>query len=57
MEKELTCNSCNTRVTNMHGAVKFKCPKCAETEIIRCAHCRNIVAKYVCPSCGNTGPN
>ncbi len=57
MAKELTCTSCNTRVTNLVGSIKFKCPKCAETEIVRCAHCRKIVARYTCASCGFTGPN
>jgi hypothetical protein len=41
----------------MEGVVKFLCPKCSKPEIIRCKHCREIVAKYKCPECGFEGPN
>lgn len=57
MTKELNCNSCNVRITNLTGSVKFKCPKCGESDLVRCVHCRKIVAKYTCPSCNFTGPN
>jgi len=33
------------------------CPKCGKYQIIRCKHCREIVAKYKCPECGFVGPN
>ncbi|HIH25182.1 RNA-binding protein [Candidatus Woesearchaeota archaeon] len=56
MTKELKCNSCSTRLTNLNGSVVFKCPKCNEHDLIRCTHCRKIVAKYEC-SCGFSGPN
>ena len=56
MEKQ-TCISCKKDVTNQAGSVKFKCPNCGKTEIIRCKHCREIVSKYKCPECGFTGPN
>ncbi|MBI2148217.1 DUF1610 domain-containing protein [Candidatus Woesearchaeota archaeon] len=57
MATELTCTSCNVRITNLVGSVNFKCPKCGESEIVRCAHCRKIVAKYICPNCSFSGPN
>ncbi|MBS3152499.1 DUF1610 domain-containing protein [Candidatus Woesearchaeota archaeon] len=57
MAQEITCTSCNVRITNMPGSVRFKCPKCGETEIVRCSHCRKIVAKYICPNCSFSGPN
>ena len=57
MAKEIKCNSCNKRVTNMNGVARFLCPKCGKHEIIRCAQCRKIAAKYACPECGFTGPN
>jgi len=57
MAKEMKCISCSKRITNVVGSVKFKCPKCSKFEIIRCAHCRKIVAKYKCPECSFEGPN
>ncbi|MBD3354996.1 RNA-binding protein [Candidatus Woesearchaeota archaeon] len=56
MEK-LTCNSCKKRITNKPGSATFKCPACGKSTIVRCKHCREIVAKYTCPECGFTGPN
>lgn len=55
--REITCTSCNVRVTNQAGTVKFKCPACGKAEIVRCPHCRKVVVKYKCPICGFTGPN
>ncbi|MFA5141512.1 MAG: zinc finger domain-containing protein [Candidatus Woesearchaeota archaeon] len=57
MKSQLICNSCKTELTNNIGSVQFKCPNCGKFELIRCAHCREIVAKYKCPECGFTGPN
>lgn len=37
--------------------VKFKCPNCLKSEIVRTAHERAIGAKYECKSCGFKGPN
>lgn len=53
----VTCVSCKKRIVNMAGTTKFKCPNCGKSEIIRCGHCREIVAKYKCPACGFEGPN
>ncbi|MBU0667158.1 MAG: zinc finger domain-containing protein [Nanoarchaeota archaeon] len=51
------CLSCKANITNGKGTVKFLCPKCSKYEIIRCKKCREIIAKYICPECGFTGPN
>ena len=53
----MDCISCKVKVTNMEGTVKFPCPNCGKFEIIRCSHCRKIVAKYKCPECEFEGPN
>jgi len=57
MENQLKCSSCKKRIANMRGTSKFKCPKCGKYDIIRCQHCREIVAKYRCPGCEFEGPN
>ena len=54
---DLICNSCKKKVTNLKGTTHFKCPNCLKDEIIRCGHCRKIASRYVCPSCGFSGPN
>jgi Zn-ribbon RNA-binding protein len=40
-----------------NGSVKFKCPNCGKSEIVRTQHDRKIAAPYVCPACGFEGPN
>ncbi|MFA4886831.1 MAG: zinc finger domain-containing protein [Candidatus Nanoarchaeia archaeon] len=57
MTKDLFCSSCQVKVTNLSGSVRFSCPSCSQSEIVRCPHCRKIIAKYTCPSCNFTGPN
>ena len=56
-EQNLACSSCKKNVANSKGTTVFNCPNCNKQEIVRCAHCRAIVAKYVCPSCSFEGPN
>ena len=56
-QEQLKCGSCKAIVANIVGSVKFQCPKCGKTEIIRCKHCRAIAAKYKCHECGFEGPN
>jgi predicted RNA-binding Zn-ribbon protein involved in translation (DUF1610 family) len=51
------CSSCKKDISNEQGAVKFKCPNCGKTVIVRCKNCRKIAAKYECPECGFMGPN
>jgi predicted RNA-binding Zn-ribbon protein involved in translation (DUF1610 family) len=55
--KDMNCSSCKKKITNIEGSVIFTCPKCGKAEIVRCGHCREIVAKFKCPSCGFEGPN
>ncbi|MBI2145930.1 RNA-binding protein [Candidatus Woesearchaeota archaeon] len=52
-----TCNSCKKKTVNDRGTVTFKCPKCSQYEIVRCAGCRSNAVKYLCPSCNFSGPN
>ena len=56
-EESLKCSSCKKDVTNTKGTTRFDCPSCGKTEIVRCIHCREIVTKYTCGSCGFEGPN
>jgi predicted RNA-binding Zn-ribbon protein involved in translation (DUF1610 family) len=51
------CTSCKDNITNDKGSTSFMCPSCGEVEIVRCGHCREIGAKYVCKKCGFSGPN
>lgn len=37
--------------------VKFTCPSCIKSEIIRTIHEKKVGAKYECKGCGFTGPN
>ena len=55
--KDAICSSCNTKVANDAGSIKIMCPQCGKHEIVRCSHCREIVAKYECPECKFIGPN
>lgn len=55
--RTLDCNSCKRLIVNDHGSVIFPCPKCGDYQIVRCRRCRQIVAKYTCPSCKFEGPN
>lgn len=51
------CISCKKQIVNQQASTVFDCPSCGNAPIIRCGHCRTIVAKYTCPQCGFTGPN
>ena len=53
---ELKCNSCK-KIISEGGAVSFKCPNCNDYQIVRCRHCREIAARYVCLLCSFSGPN
>ena len=57
VEKKAICSSCKKDITNDVGSVKFKCPSCGKTEIVRCQKCRKIAANYKCAECGFIGPN
>ncbi|MBS3097684.1 DUF1610 domain-containing protein [Candidatus Woesearchaeota archaeon] len=56
-ELKLSCSSCKQSIINVGGTTQFLCPNCSKTTIIRCKHCRKIVAKYKCHECGFEGPN
>ncbi|HJN57343.1 MAG: zinc finger domain-containing protein [Candidatus Woesearchaeota archaeon] len=56
-EEKLICSSCKKDVSNSEGTARFKCPSCGKSDITRCMHCREIVAKYTCSSCNFEGPN
>ena len=57
MKTDNTCSSTGNKIVNDAGSVKFNCPKCGKSTIIRSGHARTIVAKYTCPECGFEGPN
>jgi predicted RNA-binding Zn-ribbon protein involved in translation (DUF1610 family) len=52
----LKCSSCGTSVLAKKSWVKFKCPSCGETEIVRCYNCKVLSNKYKCSKCGFEGP-
>ncbi len=47
------CVSCG-RLTNEY--TEFQCPKCGNSRVIRCYHCREISNIYKCADCGFEGP-
>lgn len=49
----MKCTTCG-KETNDY--VKFKCPNCGETEIIRCKSCRVLGRHYKCEKCEFIGP-
>ncbi|MFH1834819.1 MAG: zinc finger domain-containing protein [Methanobacteriota archaeon] len=51
MEK---CSSCGTEV--MKDYVKFKCPGCGKSNILRCKSCRVLGTTYSCGNCNLQGP-
>ncbi|HIG95621.1 TPA: RNA-binding protein [Candidatus Woesearchaeota archaeon] len=57
MKANNVCNSCNREINTLPNNTRFYCPVCNKFEIVRCGHCRQIVAKYTCASCGFIGPN
>ncbi|MFQ6055571.1 MAG: zinc finger domain-containing protein [Methanosarcinales archaeon] len=53
---KLICSTCGINVTGQEDFVKFDCPECGETVIIRCRKCKKLSNKYVCEKCGFEGP-
>ena len=49
------CSSCGKRLVGK-GNTFFKCPRCGEYEIGRCAQCRDQGVSYECKKCGFIGP-
>ncbi|MEM5829370.1 MAG: zinc finger domain-containing protein [Candidatus Aenigmatarchaeota archaeon] len=52
----LKCSTCNVNISAKRNFVKFNCPACGRTEIIRCSTCKALSNKYVCEECNFTGP-
>ncbi|HLE07976.1 MAG TPA: zinc finger domain-containing protein [archaeon] len=52
---KLKCLTCGTSLAGQDNFVKFNCPACGETEIVRCARCKNQSVPYGC-KCGFEGP-
>ena len=50
-------STCNEDASKQSGTVRFPCPKCGKTVIIRSKHARELATKYTCPQCGFRGPN
>ncbi|MBS3171502.1 RNA-binding protein [Candidatus Woesearchaeota archaeon] len=57
MVENEVCTSCKTNIANLKGSVEFSCPNCNKSKIVRCFKCRELGSKYVCLSCGFSGPN
>ena len=52
----LKCSSCGVNLVGQEDFVKFDCPKCGETIIIRCKQCKQLSNSYKCEKCGFEGP-
>jgi len=52
----LTCMSCGRRVEAESEWVRFPCPGCRKTTILRCKKCKKTENPYVCPECKFSGP-
>ncbi|MCS7105743.1 MAG: zinc finger domain-containing protein [Candidatus Aenigmarchaeota archaeon] len=50
------CSTCKVNVLAKENFVKFECPNCGETLIVRCSTCKALSNKYTCSKCGFTGP-
>jgi predicted RNA-binding Zn-ribbon protein involved in translation (DUF1610 family) len=53
---ELKCSTCGISLMGQEDFVKFKCPNCSETVIIRCSKCKKLSRPYVCGKCKFEGP-
>jgi len=50
------CSSCGMNILSKDNFVKFKCPACGNTLIVRCHTCKSNSNKYSCSECGFIGP-
>ncbi|MDT7892364.1 MAG: zinc finger domain-containing protein [Thermoproteota archaeon] len=50
------CTSCKRIIPPYERAVKFPCPNCGGSIIVRCEKCRKLVIQYTCVKCGFKGP-
>ncbi|RLJ02838.1 MAG: RNA-binding protein [Candidatus Aenigmatarchaeota archaeon] len=53
---EIVCSTCGVNLISEDDFVRFECPNCGETEIIRCKKCRRVKNHYKCEKCGFVGP-
>ncbi len=52
----MNCTNCGRKIESESVWVRFPCPKCGKTEIIRCDSCRTLENPYKCEQCRFTGP-
>ncbi len=52
----MKCSSCGVEVSAKKNFVRFKCPSCLETEIVRCFNCKTSSQKFECGKCKFVGP-
>ncbi|MDT7864791.1 MAG: zinc finger domain-containing protein [Thermoproteota archaeon] len=50
------CSTCNRIIPPYERAIKFPCPNCGGSIIVRCQKCRKLVNTYTCVKCGFQGP-
>ncbi|MHB8396332.1 MAG: zinc finger domain-containing protein [Thermoplasmataceae archaeon] len=55
MESGNVCTSCGIGLVD-RGFSIFACPGCGESDIGRCAECRDHSTAYKCSKCGFSGP-
>ena len=54
--KATICTSCGTKISTSERFVKFNCPNCAKTEVVRCSRCKTLMNEYTCGKCKFVGP-
>ncbi|HLC59650.1 MAG TPA: zinc finger domain-containing protein [archaeon] len=52
----MKCTSCGTDSLARKNFVRFMCPNCMETEIVRCFNCKVMSNRYECVKCKFIGP-
>ena len=55
-QKDVLCTTCGRNLLGSESSARFKCPRCAKTEFVRCKSCRVLKNKYNCKDCGFVGP-
>ena len=52
----MKCTSCGVDISAKKSFVRFNCPNCGESEIVRCFNCKSMSSKYECEKCKFVGP-
>jgi len=52
----MVCSTCGIGLVGQENFVKFKCPSCSETTVIRCKQCKILSTRYKCKKCEFEGP-